>query len=319
MGSCGPWRRSWVFPKKEGVVRVLICDPLAEAAVEKLRAAGLTVVVKTGMSEEELAKELAKGYEAIVVRSATKVRQPALDAAKGLKLIIRAGVGLDNIDADYAKEKGIEVLNTPKASTDSVAELTLAHMFALARSLVRATETMREGRWEKKEFHGIELQGKTLGVIGIGRIGQAVARRALGLGLKVLAYDKYVKESPIPGVKMVPLEELLRESDFVTLHIPPEPAGPVIGAREIALMKDGAFLINCARGGVVDERALLSALNSGKLAGAGLDVFEEEPPKNLELLRHPKATLTPHIGAQTREAQERIGDEVVEILLARKG
>lgn len=300
-------------------MRVLICDPLAEAAVEKLRAAGLTVVVKTGMSEEELAKELAKGYEAIVVRSATKVRQPALDAAKGLKLIIRAGVGLDNIDADYAKEKGIEVLNTPKASTDSVAELTLAHMFALARSLVRATETMREGRWEKKEFHGIELQGKTLGVIGIGRIGQAVARRALGLGLKVLAYDKYVKESPIPGVKMVPLEELLRESDFVTLHIPPEPAGPVIGAREIALMKDGAFLINCARGGVVDERALLSALNSGKLAGAGLDVFEEEPPKNLELLRHPKATLTPHIGAQTREAQERIGDEVVEILLARKG
>ncbi len=297
-------------------MKVLICDPIDEKALAKLREAGLAVTVKTGMSESELAQELAKGYEAIVVRSATKVRKAAIDAAKGLRLIIRAGVGLDNIDADYAKEKGIEVLNTPKASTDSVAELTLAHMFALARSLVRATETMREGKWEKKAFHGIELQGKTLGVIGIGRIGQAVAKRALCLGMKVLAYDKYVRESPIPGVRMVSLEELLRESDFVTLHIPPDPAGPVIGAREIALMKDGAFLINCARGGVVDEKALLEALNSGKLGGAGLDVFEEEPPKNLELLRHPKVTLTPHIGAQTHEAQARIGEEIVEILLS---
>jgi D-3-phosphoglycerate dehydrogenase len=302
-------------------MKVLICDPIEEKAVQKLREAGLSVTVKTGMSEAELAEELGKGYDAIVVRSATKVRKPAIDAAKGLRLIIRAGVGLDNIDADYAKEKGIEVLNTPKASTDSVAELALAHMFALARSLVRATETMREGKWEKKAFHGIELQGKTLGVIGIGRIGQAVARRALCLGMKVIAYDKFVKESPIPGVKMVSLPELLRESDFVTLHIPPDPAGPVVGAKEIAMMKDGAFLINCARGGVVDEKALLEALNSGKLGGAGLDVFEEEPPKNLELLRHPKVTLTPHIGAQTHEAQARIGDEVVEILLswARKG
>lgn len=297
-------------------MKVLVCDPIDERALARLREAGLEVTVKTGMNESELAQELAKGYEAIVVRSATKVRKAAIDAAKGLRLIIRAGVGLDNIDADYAKEKGIEVLNTPKASTDSVAELTLAHMFALARSLVRATETMREGKWEKKAFHGIELQGKTLGVIGIGRIGQAVAKRALCLGMKVLAYDKYVKESPLPGVRMVPLEELLRESDFVTLHIPPDPAGPVIGAREIALMKDGAFLINCARGGVVDERALLEALNSGKLGGAGLDVFEEEPPKNMELLRHPKVTLTPHIGAQTHEAQARIGDEIVEILLS---
>lgn len=297
-------------------MKVLICDPVDEKAIARLREAGLEVTVKTGMGEAELAQELAKGYEAIVVRSATKVRKPAIDAAKGLRLIIRAGVGLDNIDADYAKQKGIEVLNTPKASTDSVAELTLAHMFALARSLVRATETMREGKWEKKAFHGIELQGKTLGVIGIGRIGQAVAKRALCLGMKVLAYDKYVKESPLPGVKMVSLEELLRESDFVTLHIPPDPTGPVIGAREIAMMKDGAFLINCARGGVVDEKALLEALNSGKLAGAGLDVFEEEPPKNMELLRHPKVTLTPHIGAQTHEAQARIGDEIVEILLS---
>lgn len=297
-------------------MKVLICDPIDEKAVARLREAGLSVTVKTGMGEAELVEELKKGYDAIVVRSATKVRKPAIDAAQGLKLIIRAGVGLDNIDADYAEAKGIKVLNTPKASTDSVAELALAHMFALARALVRATETMREGKWEKKAFHGIELQGKTLGVIGIGRIGQAVARRALCLGMRVLAYDKYVKEPPLPGVRMVSLEELLRESDFVTLHIPPDPAGPVIGAREIALMKDGAFLINCARGGVVDEKALLEALNSGKLGGAGLDVFEEEPPKNMELLKHPKVTLTPHIGAQTHEAQARIGDEIVEILLS---
>ncbi|MCD6128133.1 D-2-hydroxyacid dehydrogenase [Candidatus Bipolaricaulota bacterium] len=296
-------------------MKVLICDPLAESAVARLKEAGLEVVEKTGMSPEELAQELAKGYEVIVVRSATKVRKPAIDAAVGLKLIVRAGVGLDNIDVEYARKKGIEVRNTPRASTDSVAELTLAHMLALARSLPQATQSLREGRWEKKAFRGIELSGKTLGVIGIGRIGQAVARRALCLGMRVVAYDKFVKESPLPEVRMVPLEELLREADFVTLHVPPDPAGPVIGKEEIAKMKPGAYLINCARGGVVDEAALLEALNSGKLAGAGLDVFEEEPPKNMELLRHPKVSLTPHIGAQTKEAQGRVGDEVVDILL----
>ncbi len=296
-------------------MRVLICDPLAESAVARLREAGLEVVERTGMSPEELAEELAKGYDAIVVRSATKVRKPAIDAAKGLKLIVRAGVGLDNIDVRYAREKGIEVRNTPRASTDSVAELALAHMLALARSLPQATISLREGKWEKKIFKGIELAGKTLGVVGIGRIGQAVARRALCLGMRVIAFDKFVQESPLPEVEMVSMDELLSRADFVTLHVPADPAGPVIGKDEIAKMKDGAYLINCARGGVVDEAALLSALNSGKLAGAGLDVFEEEPPKNMELLRHPKVSLTPHIGAQTKEAQARVGDEVVDILL----
>jgi len=296
-------------------VRVLICDPLAESAVARLKAAGLEVVEKPGMSQEELAAELAKGYEAVVVRSATKVRKPAIDAARGLRLIVRAGVGLDNIDVEYAREKGIEVRNTPRASTVSVAELALAHMLALARALPQATLSLREGRWEKKAFKGVELSGKTLGVVGIGRIGQAVARRALALGMRVVAYDKFVKESPIPEVRMVPMDQLLREADFVTLHVPADPAGPVIGKEEIAKMKDGAFLINCARGGVVDEAALLEGLNSGKLAGAGLDVFQEEPPKNMELLRHPKVSLTPHIGAQTKEAQSRVGEEVVDILL----
>jgi D-3-phosphoglycerate dehydrogenase len=296
-------------------MKILICDPLAESAVARLREAGLEVVERTGMSPDELVAELAKGYDAIVVRSATKVRKPALDVAVGLKLIVRAGVGLDNIDVEYARKKGIEVRNTPRASTDSVAELTLAHMLALARSIPQATLSLREGKWEKKAFKGIELSGKTLGVVGIGRIGQAVARRAVCLGMRVIAYDKFVKESPLPEVRMVSLEELLREADFVTLHVPPDPAGPVIGAAEIAKMKDGAYLINCARGGVVDEAALLEALESGKLAGAGLDVFQQEPPTDTELLRHPKVSLTPHIGAQTREAQARVGDEVADILL----
>lgn len=296
-------------------MKVLICDPLAESTIAHLKEAGLEVVEKIGMSPEELAQELAKGYDAMVVRSATKVRKPAIDAAVGLKLIVRAGVGLDNIDVTYAREKGIEVRNTPRASTDSAAELALAHMLALARSLPQATISLREGKWEKKAFKGIELAGKILGVIGIGRIGQAVAKRALCLGMRVIAFDKFVKESPLPEVKMVPLEDLLAQADFVTLHVPADPAGPVIGKDEIAKMKDGAYLINCARGGVVDEAALLAALNSGKLAGAGLDVFEEEPPVNMELLRHPKVSLTPHIGAQTVEAQARVGEEVVDILL----
>ncbi|MCX7750259.1 MAG: D-2-hydroxyacid dehydrogenase [Candidatus Bipolaricaulota bacterium] len=300
-------------------MKVLICDPVDEKALGRLREAGLSVTVRTGMTPEELAAELGKGYDAVVVRSATKVRKGAIDAARGLRLIVRAGVGLDNVDAEYAQAKGIEVLNTPKASSDSVAELALAHMFALARSLPQATQSLREGKWDKKSFVGIELQGKTLGVVGIGRIGQALARRALALGMKVVAFDKFVAASPLPGVRMVPLDELLRVSDFVSLHVPPDPAGPVIGARELARMKDGAYLINCARGEVVDEAALLQALNSGKLAGAGLDVFAVEPPTNTELLRHPKVTLTPHIGAQTKEAQERIGDELVELLLARAG
>lgn len=300
-------------------MRVLICDPVEEKALARLRAAGVEVVVRTGMSPEDLAARLARGYEAIVVRSATKVRKPALDAARGLKLIVRAGVGLDNVDADHARAKGIQVLNTPRASSDAVAELALAHMFALARSLTQATQSVRDGKWEKKAFVGIELQGKTLGVVGIGRIGQALARRAVALGMRVIACDPFVTTSPIPEVKLVSLEDLLRDSHFVSLHIPPDPAGPVIGPKQFAQMRQGAYLVNCARGEVVDEEALLEALNSGKLAGAGLDVFAVEPPSNVALLRHPKVTLTPHVGAQTVEAQQRIGDEVVALLLEYAG
>ncbi|RLE35317.1 3-phosphoglycerate dehydrogenase [Candidatus Acetothermia bacterium] len=297
-------------------MKVLVCDPLDPKEVEKIKGAGLEVMERVGMSPEELAAELKKGYEIIIVRSATKVRRPAIEAAQGLKLIVRAGVGLDNIDVDAAKERGIEVKNTPKASSISVAELAFAHMLALARSLPQATQSLCEGKWEKKAFKGIELYGKTLGVIGIGRIGREVAKRALCFGMRVIAYDKYITESPLSEVALVSLDELLRESDFVTLHIPPDPAGPVIGKEEIEKMKDGAYIINCARGGVVDEEALLEALDSGKLAGAGLDVFGEEPPTNERLLKHPKVTLTPHIGAQTKEAQARVGEEVADIVIS---
>jgi len=296
-------------------VRVLICDPLAESALEGLRKAGLDVTVRPGMDPEALAEELAKGYKAAVVRSATKMRRPAIEAAQGLELIVRAGVGLDNVDVETAREHGIEVRNTPQASSDSVAELAVAHMFALARLLPQATQSMREGKWEKKAFKGIELAGKTLGIVGIGRIGQALARRALALGMKVVASDKYMHSSPMPEVRLVGLDELLRGSDFVSLHVPPDPEGPVIGVREFAMMKENAYLVNCARGGVVDEAALLEALERGHLAGAGLDVFETEPPQDIALLGHPKLTLTPHIGAQTAEAQARVGDEVVDILI----
>jgi|Deesub1362B_J571_1020462.scaffolds.fasta_scaffold00179_13 D-3-phosphoglycerate dehydrogenase len=297
-------------------MKVLICDPLDPKAVEKIAGAGLEVTEKVGMSPEQLAEELKKGYEVVVVRSATKVRRPAIEAAVGLKLIVRAGVGLDNIDVDAAEERGIGVRNTPRASSMSVAELALAHMLALARSLPQATQSMREGRWEKKAFKGIELCGRTLGVIGIGRIGREVAKRALCFGMRVIAYDKFLSESPLPEVPLVSMDELLPQSDFITLHVPPDPAGPVIGREEISKMKDGAYIINCARGGVVDEEALLEALDSGKLAGAGLDVFAEEPPTDERLLRHPKVTLTPHIGAQTVEAQARVGEEVAEIVIS---
>ncbi len=297
-------------------MRVLVCDPLADRALERLQEAGLEVTVRPGMSPEELAQELSRGHRAVVVRSATKLRKAALDSAQGVELIVRAGVGLDNIDVEAARAKGIRVENTPRASSDSVAELALGHMFALARHLPQATQSMREGRWEKKAFKGTEIQGKTLGVIGIGRIGQALARRALCLGMSVVAHDAYVDAAPLAGVEMVSKEELLQRADFVSLHVPQDPAGPVIGAEEFSLMKEGAYLVNCARGGVVDEEALLTALDTGKLAGAGLDVFAVEPPTNARLLQHPQVTLTPHVGAQTAEAQGRVGDEVVDILVA---
>jgi len=298
--------------------RVLVSDPLAAEAVEEMKTAGLDVTVKTGLSPDALKAEIGS-YEAIVVRSATKLRREILDRAQRLRLIVRAGVGLDNIDVDTARSKGIAVKNTPAASTNSVAELALGHLLSLARHIARGTVSLRAGRWEKKELKGVEIAGKTLGIVGIGRIGQALARKASALGMEIVAYDAFIEASPLPDiVTMVPFEELLARSDFISLHIPFDPkTGATIGVAEIAAMKDGVRLLNCARGGVIDEAALARALASGKVAGAALDVFAVEPPEaNSPLFAAESLSLTPHIGAATVEAQGRVGREAAEIVIA---
>ncbi len=294
------------------MVRILAADGMEKAAVAKLRELGFEVVEQF-YEAEELAEKV-KEFDVLVVRSATKVRVPVIDAAAEagrLKMVIRGGVGVDNIDVAYAEEKGIKIRNTPAASSRSVAELALGHMFGLARYISIANYTMRNGEWNKKKYEGIELGGKTLGIIGYGRIGRSLAGLATAVGMKVLAYDKFA-EAP----EIVSLDELLAESDFVSLHIPAAKGeAPFINAETIAKMKDGAFLINTARGALVDEAALLAALESGKLAGAALDVFAEEPNKNEALAACPKVSLTPHIGGSTAEAQGRIGDEIVSHIL----
>lgn len=296
-------------------MKIMVCDTISNEAMQALIANGFEVDVKTGLTPEQLA-DVILPYDIVIVRSATKVKRIAIDAGKNLKIIARGGVGVDNIDVEAAKEKGIKVVNTPAASSASVAELALAHLLAIYRFIPQAAVSMREGRWEKKAYEGREISGKTLGIIGIGRIGQELAKRAYALGMMVLAFDTIIPKAPLDFIKMVDKETLLKNADVVSLHIPKSKDGvPVIGEKEFELMKSNSVLINCARGGVVDEKALLNALNSGKLWGAGIDVFDKEPTDNQELLLHPKVSLTPHIGAATREAQERIGNELVRVIL----
>lgn len=296
-------------------MKVLICDKVSKGAIEKMKSSGIDVDDKAGITPEELLS-IVENYDVLVVRSATKVKKNVIDVAKNLKLIVRGGVGVDNIDVETAKEKGIEVMNTPKASTESVAELAIGLIFSLARKIPQADKSMKEGKWEKKAFEGFEIGGKTLGIIGIGRIGQAVAKKANSLGMNVIAYDIFIKESPLSFVKMVSKEELLKNSDFITLHIPFDKAtGPTLSDKDFEIIKEGAFIVNVARGGTVDEKALLSALNSGKVAGAAIDVFEKEPTDNMELVKHQNTICTPHIGASTKEGQGRVGDEVAEIII----
>jgi len=294
-------------------MKILICDKTEKEAVEQMRAAGLQVDVRDDITPEELPKVLP-AYDGMVVRSRTKVRQPLIDACPNLKVIVRGGVGLDTIDAEYARSKGITVMNTPKASSASVAELTIGYMFALARSIYQATSSMKAEKWEKKSFEGDEIGGKTLGVIGLGNIGKEVARRAAALGMTVIAYDPYVKAAN--GVKMVTLDELLAKSDYISLHLPKtkESAG-MIGKDQFAKTKNGIRIVNCARGGIIDENALYEALVSGKVAGAALDVYAEEPPTDWKLVKLANVICSPHIGAATKEAQGRVGAEVAEKLI----
>ncbi|MBI5943069.1 MAG: D-2-hydroxyacid dehydrogenase [Chloroflexi bacterium] len=295
-------------------MKVLICDKTEQEYIDQMRAAGLTVDVRDDITPEELPNVLPN-YEGMVVRSRTKVRQPLIDVCPNLKVIVRGGVGLDTIDHEYAKSKGIAVMNTPMASSASVAELAIGYMFALARSTYKATASMKAEKWDKKSFEGDEIGGKTLGLVGVGNIGRETAKRANALGMSVLAYDPYVKEAD--GIKMVTLEELLSQSDYISLHLPKtkESAG-MIGTEQFAKMKNGVRIVNCARGGIIDENALFDALVSGKVAGAALDVFAEEPPTDWKLLKLDNVIGSPHIGAATKEAQARVGAEVAEKLIS---
>jgi len=298
------------------MLKILANDGMAKGAVEKLQ--GLGHEVDVNFYDVETLKTKLKEFDCIIVRSATKIREELIDAVAGsnLKLIIRAGVGVDNIDVKYAESKGITVRNTPNSSSASVAELTIAHMFSLARFVNISNVTMRNGEWNKKAYKGTEIAGKTLGLIGFGRIAQEVAKRAKALGMDVIYTDLMGAKENLPEYKYVSQEDLIKTSDYISLHIPfIKEKGATITKNEFDMMKDGVFLINCARGGVVCEADLLDALNSGKVAGAGIDVFEEEPTKNQTLVNHASVSATPHIGASTAEAQTRIGEETIAVIL----
>lgn len=309
--------------------RILANDGIDPIGKELLEKAGFQVDT-THIPQAELNEGL-KNYDGITVRSATKLRKELIDSCPNIKLIGRGGVGMDNIDVDYAREKGIAVVNTPAASSLSVAELVFAHLFTGIRFLQDSNRKMPiEGNIKfndlKKAYaKGIELRGKKIGIIGFGRIGRETAKVALGLGMEVLAYDLFEVSSEIElvlggnikvncPIQSVSVEQLIRESDFISLHVP-FAEKPVLGKEEFAQMKNGVGVVNCSRGGTIDEDALIEALNSGKVAFAGLDVFENEPTPRADLLTHPRISLTPHIGASTNEAQERIGTELANLII----
>lgn len=298
------------------MTRILVTDGIETSAADALRQKGFELIEKS-CTPETLKQEL-QDCDAIIIRSATKLTKEIIESAKQagrLSLIVRGGVGVDNIDVACAKESGITVRNTPCASSLAVAELTIGHIFSLARHLYTANTTMHAGLWEKKKLEGVEIAGKTLGLIGFGHIAQQVARLASALGMKVLYHTRSGKKDGFDAFESVPLDELLRRSDFISLHVPyDKAAGALIGEREFALMKDGVYLVNCARGGVVNEAALLAALDSGKVAAAAVDVFADEPTRNERLCAHDRVCLSPHIGASTVEAQQKIGAEIVDIV-----
>ena len=313
-------------------MKVLANDGISKSGIKALEKGGFEVIT-TKVAQEQVANYInTNDVKVILVRSATKVREDIIDACPGLKIIGRGGVGMDNIDVAYAREKGLHVINTPASSSESVAELVFAHLFTGVRFLHDANRNMPlEGDTNfdglKKAYaNGIELRGKTLGIIGFGRIGQAVAKMALGLGMKVIAADKYVNEAVIRvdfyngqfiNVEIVTesLEDIFKHSDFITLHVPAQD-GYVIDKEEFQLMKENVGIVNCARGGVINEVALIEALDEGKVLFAGLDVFEKEPTPEIQILMHPKISLTPHIGAATEEAQDRIGTELAEQIIS---
>jgi len=311
------------------MIRILANDGINDKGKKALENAGFELVTQT-VAQEDLAKEL-KNYDAVLVRSATKIRKDIIDACPNIKLIGRGGVGMDNIDVEYAKSKSIEVINTPAASSQSVAELVFAHLFTVARFLHDSNRNMPlTGDTEfkdlkKRHSKGIELKGKTLGIIGFGRIGQATAKMAIGLRMKLIVADPHMPEATLEleffdsksisiKIKTVPMKEVFKESDFISFHVPGT-GKPLVTRKEIELMKDGVIIINASRGGIVDETDLIEALDSGKVGYAGIDVFENEPTPSIKLLMQPNVSLSAHIGAATNEAQERIGLELAEKII----
>ncbi len=298
-------------------IRVLVADDMSAAAVKIMSEAGLSVDVKTGLPPAELAAIIGD-YQGLAVRSATKVTADILSKASSLKIVGRAGVGVDNIDVKAATEKKVLVINTPSGNAIAAGELAVAYIFALARKLPQSTSSMKKGEWEKKKFMGIEITGKTLGVVGFGNIGRQVAERAVGLKMKVLAFDPHLPAGATPpaGVEYAKFDELVSRADFVTLHLPfTAETKNLFGTETLARMKKGSYLINCARGGIVDEAALYDALKSGHLAGAALDVFEKEPCGMLPLFELDNVLASPHVGASTKEAQEKVAVELAEVFV----
>ena len=291
-------------------IKILVSDKIFEEGIALLEEKGYQVTRAWDLPKSELPKIIGD-YDVLVVRSATKVKGELLDNAKKLKVIGRAGEGLDNVDFETANSRGILLVNTPHVSYMSVAELTVGHMLALARNIVQGTTSLREGKWDKEKLIGTEVNGKTLGIIGCGYIGKTVERLAISLGMKVLVVEECVYD------RFVPLGEMLPQADFITIHVPLTPhTRHMISTKEFGLMKDGVMLIDCSRGGVVDQEALYQALLSGKVKGAALDVFEEEPPKNSKLLTLNNVIATPHIGAQTHEAQLKASVQVAKAVIA---
>ena len=312
-------------------MKILANDGVSQSGVELLEKNGHEVIL-THVAQEQLENYInTNKVDVILVRSATKVRKDLIAACPSLKLIGRGGVGLDNIDVDFAKTKGVKVINTPAASSESVAELVIAHLLSGARHLNKSNREMPlEGDSKFKELKkayakGIELSGKTLGIIGIGRIGQTLAKKAIGLGMKVVVHDQFIENVDVKldffdgqslnfNLKSISLDALLSQADFISLHVPAQ-KGYILGAKEMSKMKDTAVVVNTARGGVVDEKALLEALKNKKLSFAALDVFEDEPTPPIQLLMCPDLSLSPHIGGATLEAQDRIGTELAEQII----
>ena len=297
--------------------KIIICDPISKSGMELLSSAGFEVDAKFDLTPEKL-KQMIVEYDAIIVRSRTMVTREIIEAGKKLKAIGRAGVGLDNIDVEAAKKRGVNVLNAPESLTASVAELTIGLMISVARQIPRADQTMKDGKWIKKELTGTMLKGKTLGIIGFGRVGGAVASIAMAMGMNILVADVSVNQKRVAEVdaKAVSIEKLLRESDFITLHVPLTPnTRKMIGEKQLQMMKTGTYLVNTSRGAVIDEKAVLKALQGGKLAGAAFDVYDVEPPTDLSLVKMANVVCTPHIGAQTNEAQELAGVIIAEKII----